>query len=60
MRKLLEQIFTHNVCHIPASIEKLPDNEMIMGDFIAVDERALFLSKESREDLWITEFISIS
>ena len=37
--------------------EKLRDNEIIMRDLIALDKRARFLSKGSREDLCLADFI---
>ena len=38
-------------------MEKLRDIETIMRDFVALDERARFLTQGSREDHWAQEFI---
>jgi hypothetical protein len=41
----------------PTSIEKLRDREMIVREFVALDELERFLSKGSREDIWPEELI---
>ncbi len=41
----------------PVDHGKLRDIETIMRDFVALDERARFLTQRSREDHWAREFI---
>ncbi len=45
------------VISIPLTMEKLRDIETIMRDFVALDERAIFLPQGAREDHWVQEFI---
>jgi len=56
-RDSITKVLDHVVVSIPSTMEKLRDIETIMRDFVALDERARFLTQGSREDHWAQEFI---
>ncbi len=56
-RDSITTVLDRVVVSIPSTMEKLRDIETIMRDFVALDERARFLSQGSREDHWVQEFI---
>ncbi len=39
-------------------MEKLRTQELLMRSFVELDERAWYLHKDAKEDLWCQEFIN--